>query len=57
MVVCEHCGSRFSPLQAAVLRHCPECEAREGVSVPLISSLFKVPRPIRKMTGDGSESR
>ena len=45
MLICERCGSRFSPIQAAVLQDCPTCRSRDGVLVPLIFSLVKGPHP------------
>ncbi len=36
MVRCERCGTRFGPIQAAVLEFCPRCKARDDVNAPLI---------------------
>ena len=41
MFNCDRCGSSFSPIRAAILEYCPRCQARDGVAVRLISSLFK----------------
>lgn len=41
MFNCDRCGSSFSPIRAAILKYCPRCQARDGVAVRLISSLFE----------------
>jgi predicted nucleic acid-binding Zn-ribbon protein len=41
MFRCERCGSQFSAVYAAAVEHCPRCQIRDRIAVPL--SLVAVP--------------
>jgi hypothetical protein len=54
MLTCERCGSSFSPRRVGAAVDCPRCRAREGVSAPLVLTLFGVPAEDVASTVDGA---